>query len=336
MTGYERIMSAIDRKPVDHIPVFPLAMTFAARYAHVSYKDYCRSPKVMVDAQIAMARDLGFDAVHPTCDAAREAETLGAEVLYPEDDVPSPVAPLITCDADLARLSMPDLRGQNRMRDQIDTIRLLKERAGGELAVFGWVEAPFQLAAILSGVNDFMMKIVMEPDHARKVIEFCAELSTQFGLAQVEAGADVIGVGDAVASLISRDHYLEFSLPYAAAVIKKLKERGVRVKYHICGDSNRLLDLLPRTGADIVNLDSHVDLAVAKAAIGDRVCIKGNLAPVLLLNGTEEEVAGAVRKCISAVGDARGYIFSPGCEVPRDTPVQNVRAMVAATGRRLA
>ncbi|HHV62271.1 MAG TPA: hypothetical protein GXX51_06505 [Firmicutes bacterium] len=335
MTGYERIMAAIKREPVDHIPVFPLAMTFAARYARVSYRDYCRIPEVMVDAQITMARDLGFDAVHPTCDAAREAETLGAEVIYPEDDVPSPVAPIITCDADLERLSLPDLQGRNRMRDQIDTIKALKDRVGGELAVFGWVEAPFQLAAILSGVNDFMIKIVTEPDHARRVIEFCAEISTQFGLAQIEAGADVIGVGDAVASLISRDHYLEFSLPYAAAVIRKLKERGVRVKYHICGDSNRLLDVLPRTGADIINLDSHVDLAVAKAVIGDRVCIKGNLPPVLLLNGTEEEVVGAVRKCISAMGDGRGYIFSPGCEVPRDAPVGNVRAMVAATGREV-
>jgi uroporphyrinogen decarboxylase len=163
------------------------------------------------------------------------------------------------------------------------------------------------------------------------MMRFSMEMELEFGLAQIEAGARYIGVGDAIATLISPKHFEQFNFPYVAELIARLKKAGARVKYHACGNTRALLPLFAKLGADILNLDSLVDLAQVKEMMGAEVCIKGNLDPVrVLLNGTPESISAAVRECIQIGGQGGGFILSPGCEVPRDTPPENFEAFVQA------
>ncbi len=332
MTSYERYVAACELRRPDRVPVSPLIMTFAARLAGVDYAQYCRHGELLAEAQLGCIRRFGYDSVNVTADAVREAETLGAPVAWPEDEVPSTTdEPFIKGPDDLKKLHLPDPLGANRMHEQIKALQILEHELGDGQVVYGWVEAPFQEAAILRNLNYFMTDIYDNPELVHAMLRFTTEMELTFGLAQIEAGARFIGVGDPIASLASPRVYRQFNQPYLRELIAGLKRAGARVKYHACGNTAALLPLFGDLGVDILNLDSAVDLGTAKGLLGGRVCLKGNLDPVrVLMNGTPDEVTVAAQRCIAQAGEGGGFILSPGCEVPRDTPPANLEALVRA------
>jgi MtaA/CmuA family methyltransferase len=331
MTSYERYMAVCQLKEPDRVPVSPFIMTFAAKLAGVPYIDYCRAGEVMAEAQLACIRRFGYDAAALGSDAVREAETVGATIRWQKDEVPAATGePLIKSRDDLRKLRLPDPLGKNRMHEQIKALKILRRELGDDEIVYAWVEAPFQESAMLRNINYFMMDLVGDPPLVHELMRFSLELELSFGLAQIEAGARFIGIGDSIASLVSPDHYQQFNFPYISELIAGLKAAGARVKYHACGNTKALLPFFSKLGADIINLDSLIDLKEAKLILGNNVCIKGNFSPTaILLRGTPETVRKAARRCILEGGLHGGFILSPGCEVPRDTPTENLEALIA-------
>ena len=331
MTSYERYMAVCQLREPDRVPVSPFIMTFAAKLAGVPYIDYCRTGEVMAEAQLACIRRFGYDAAALGSDAVREAETVGATIRWQKDEVPAATGePLIKSRDDLRKLRLPDPLGKNRMHEQIKALKILRRELGDDEIVYAWVEAPFQESAMLRNINYFMMDLVGDPPLVHELMRFSLELELSFGLAQIEAGARFIGIGDSIASLVSPDHYQQFNFPYISELIAGLKAAGARVKYHACGNTKALLPFFAKLGADIINLDSLIDLKEAKLILGNNVCIKGNFSPTaILLRGTPETVRKAARRCILEGGLHGGFILSPGCEVPRDTPTENLEALIA-------
>jgi MtaA/CmuA family methyltransferase len=332
MTSYERYLAVCELREPDRVPVSPLIMTFAARLVDIPYGDYCRYGELLAQAQLACIRRFGYDSVNVTSDAVREAEAVGAPVFWQEDEVPgASEEPFIKGREDFKQLRLPDPLGDNRMHEQINALKILRRELGDDEVVYGWVEAPFQESAMLRNINYFMVDIIQEPALIHQLMRFSLEMELAFGLAQIEAGARFIGVGDAVASLTSPRHYEEFNFPYVAELIAGLKKAGARVKYHACGNTKALLPLFAQLEADIINLDTLVDLAEAKRLLGHKMCLKGNFDPTrILLQGDPEAVTTAARQSIQAGGQDGGFILSPGCELPRDTPPENLEALVEA------
>jgi MtaA/CmuA family methyltransferase len=176
-----------------------------------------------------------------------------------------------------------------------------------------------------------MTDLYQHKSFVHELMRFSTEMELAYGLAQIEAGARIIGVGDAIASLASPRHYEEFNLPYITELIGGLRKAGAIVKYHACGRTAALLPWFAQLGADIINLDSLIDLAQARAILGDALVIKGNIDPSgVMLRGTPEEVRAAARQSMQAAGRTGRFILSPGCELPRDTPHANLDALVHA------
>jgi uroporphyrinogen decarboxylase len=144
----------------------------------------------------------------------------------------------------------------------------------------------------------------------------------------VDAGADIIGLGDAIASLVSPRMYRRFALPYERRIFAAVREAGAIPRLHICGSTSRLVPDMLASGARIVDLDWMVDLgaAASAASAADAPALCGNFDPVrVLLNGTPDEVREAVRAC-AASGGARWFCMA-GCEVPDGTSDANIRAI---------
>ena len=141
----------------------------------------------------------------------------------------------------------------------------------------------------------------------------------------------MIGVGDAVASLISPPMYERFVLPFEKRLFDAIHEAGAAVKLHICGDVSNSVGLMARTGCDILDVDWMVPLKESRAIVGPNVTLCGNFDPTaVLLQGTPQDVADAARTCIETAG--RRFILQPGCEVPPGTPEQNIRAFCPCEG----
>ncbi|MCL5744739.1 MAG: uroporphyrinogen decarboxylase family protein [Acidobacteria bacterium] len=330
MNSRERVFNMIEGRPADRLPAMPITMMFAADLIGVRYREYASDYRALARGQMAVAELFELDYVSCISDPAREPADLGAAIEWYDDHPPAnnENKALLQEKAMLARLRPPDPLGGGRMHDRVKAAALLKEKAGGHCVVEGWVEGPCAEAADLRGINTLMLDFFDDPAFVRDLFEFVVEMELRFARAQVEAGADIIGVGDAAASLVGPAVYREFVLPYEKKLVDGLHAMGTRVRLHICGKTRRLFAGMGGLGCEIVDLDWMAPMDEARGAMGAEQVLLGNIDPVAVLcNGTPEEVAAAIRECRAQAGPR--YIIGAGCEVVRDTPHANMRAMLA-------
>jgi MtaA/CmuA family methyltransferase len=329
MTGRERILALLAGQKADHIPCMPITMTFAADILGVKYLQYVRDYRIMVDAQVKTAEMFGFDYVSTISDPTREAADLGANIQWYDDQPPAMLEDeaLFADKSALARMRAPDSISGGRMEDRVRGIELLRERAGKELFVEGWVEGPCAEAADLRGINRLMMDFSDDPAFVHDLFDFTLDVAIRFAAAQIEAGADIIGVGDAAASLVGPRIYKEFVWPWEKRLVDSIRAKGGRVRLHICGNTRRILDGMGTLGCDMVDIDYPVPMEQARSQTGLLQTLAGNLDPVRdLRNGSPETIVPLLEALQQQAG-AR-WIVAAGCEVVRDTPHENMRALV--------
>lgn len=329
MTGRERVLHHLAGREVDCLPAMPITMQFAADLLGVPYLQYVTDHRVLVEAQILTATTFDFDYVSAISDPAREAGDLGAAVIMTDDSPPALDSshPLVTDKSVLSRLRAKAHAPGPRMSDRLEAIALLKQRIGDEKLVEGWIEGPCAEAADLRGLENLMTDFADDPEFVQDLFEFVLEMEVAFARWQIEAGADIIGIGDAAASLVGPRIYREFVLPYEQRMVKAVHDAGALVRLHICGNTRRILTDMGTTGADIIDLDYFSPVGEARQAMGPDQMLLGNIDPVRVLrNGTPDEVWDAIQECHRSAGIR--YIVGAGCEVPRDTSHLNVRSLV--------
>jgi MtaA/CmuA family methyltransferase len=328
MTPYERVFSRLAGKPVDRIPNLNIVMTFAAKYIGASYGKYAKDYHCLVEGNLAVCDRFGIDMLSAISDPCRETADLGANIVFPEDGVPQCKDFLLKEYSDIRKLSVRNPLESERMLDRIRAIKLFKSEASQRYPILGWVEGAFAQANDLRGMTALMADIYLEPEFVEELLGICIEQEIAFAEEQANAGADFIGIGDAAASLVGPSVYESLILPCEKKLVDAIHAAGAKAKLHICGNTGKLLDLMPRTGADIIDVDWMVDFGKAAEAFGTH-SLCGNFDPVgVLLRGSADMVRSAVHGCISV---ARSNTFiAAGCEVPRDTPEENLLAVMEA------
>lgn len=330
MTSRERVLAHLEGRPVDRLPLMPITMMFACHQIGARYRDYCTDYRVLVEGQIRTAEEFGFDYVNTMSDPAREAADCGATVEYFDSQ---PVAiiedqALLADKTRLASLKIPDPLGGGRMHNGLQALALFKQRLGTEKVVEGWIEGPIAEAADLRGINTLMTDFFDDPAFVRDLFAFVVELELRFAREQINAGADLIGLGDAAASLVGPQIYEEFVWPYEKQLVDGIHALGGKVRLHICGNTRRILAGMGELGCCIVDLDSLAPISEARHQMPRSQILLGNLNPVAVLrDANPEAVTAAIAQCHRDAGTA--FIVGAGCEVPRDTPADNLRALCA-------
>jgi len=330
MNSYQRFTNRMQGQPVDRPPNFDIMMQFATHYINRPLRPYHLDYRVLVEANLAVQDAFELDIVQAISDPYRETHDFGAEIEFPEDELPMSFVPLIKEPADLNTLKSPDPYTGPRMSDRLEAIRLFREQVGGQVPIMGWVEGALAQAADLRGISNIMMDLYDRPAWVHELLERCAEVEIAFAKAQIEAGADIIGLGDAVASQVNPAMYREFALPYEQRIFDAVHRAGGYARLHICGNTSRIVPDMVESGADIIDLDWMVDIGRAAGIIGEGgPVICGNFDPVsVMLQGTPDEVYAATTQCLQRGGSR--LISAAGCEIPDGTPHQNLRAQSQA------
>lgn len=328
MTGRERVLAMLSGETSDSLPLMPITMMFAADQAGVHYRDYATDYRVLVEAQIRTAELFDFDQVSCISDPGREAADCGASVIYFDDQPPAidEMNARLANKGDLLKLAMPDPLGGGRMHDRVKAAALFKERVGGQKLIEGWVEGPCAEGADLRGINTLMMDFYDDPAFIHDLFAFNVEMALAFAKAQVDAGADIIGVGDAAASLIGPHLYEEFVFPHEKRLVDGLHAMGTRVRLHICGNTSAILAGIGRLGCDMVDLDYMASLAEGRALMGPDQVLLGNMDPVSILRNSPPSVVTEITQGCHRDAGPR-YIVGAGCEIPRGTPLENVHRL---------
>lgn len=328
MNSRERVLAHLDGKPVDRLPLMPITMQFAADLIGAKYRDYATDYRVLAEGQLRVAEQFGFDYVNTMSDPAREAADCGAAVEFFDN---SPAAlieeqALLADKTKLLTLTPPDPSKSPRMLNGIRAVGFLRQRVGNDKVVEGWIEGPCAEAADLRGINTLMLDFYDDPQFVRDLFRWVIEMELKFAAAQIAAGADLIGMGDAAASLVGPQIYQEFVWPFEKKLIDGVHALGGRVRLHICGNTRFALTALASLGAEVIDLDFPVPLGEARQKMGSRQVLLGNLNPVAALrNSTPAKIVADLSRCHREAGSR--FIVGAGCEIPRDTPHKNVAAV---------
>ncbi|MDP4145094.1 MAG: uroporphyrinogen decarboxylase family protein [Bacillota bacterium] len=256
---------------------------------------------------------------------------LGGKIKYREKGTPDILESLIKNVSDIETLNPSNIKEDENLKVLWQASSYLVNNIGQETLVGSSQWGPFTLAGLLYGVENLMRNIYKDKQVVHAVLEFATEVCYQYFESFIDAGVGILSIADPSASgdMISKSQFNEFSLPYIKKLINRIKERGVLVCVHICGNITNRLDLLAESGASFISLDYKVDLSVAAEVFKDKMAFSGNMNPVSIMQFSDTKgVKNACIDCIEKSGAKSNYIVMPGCDIPPAVPVENIIAMV--------
>lgn len=330
LTPRERFgLLVIDEKP-DRCNVMPLITSHAAKIKDMKLKDYYTNGENMARAQIAALETYGHDAISIFSEVGIIAEAMGSEFEYPENDLPVLRIPALAKkkigEIDILR---PEKGG--RLPVYLEAIEYAYDAVGDRFPILAYVPAPFTTGMMLSDPNKFLIQTIKEPEVVTKIMEKSLDAAIEFCYHIIDAGGLPIIVDPlASSSVISPKAYKQFALPYERRLIDFLHRYDLDVILHICGDTQPILTLLPQTHADLVSID-RVKMTDAIAELSGLMRIIGNYDTSRLAFAKSNLISTEVRDLVKlSMHSRKGYIAATGCEVPVQTPKENVMAFVNA------
>lgn len=331
MNGRERTLNFMNGEKVDYIPFHPLVMQYAAEYADIPFRDYCLDYGKQCNAMITFAEEFGVDWFHPSGFAYCEAGAYGMEIEFPENDCPYPKKHLILdFERDYKKIRKLDIKINDAMMNRVRGVKYYKDTVGDEYFIVGHLEGPLAEYTDLRGISEGLIDLLDYEEELSEVFQIIVDNSKCWIDLQADAGAECISIGDAICSQISESMYLERIFPFHVQLIEHAKKAGVYTKFHICGDSSRILPHLIEAGANILDIDSLVkDVPLLVRRLGKNQVLCGNLDPVSVLRfGTPQMIEDEVKKIID---DTRGKcMIGGGCEIPKGTPSENMYTFLEA------
>jgi uroporphyrinogen decarboxylase len=337
----ELFLRACRCEATDRVPVW--IMRQAGRYlpdyqavrARHSFLEICKTPALAAEVSIQPLRVLGVDAVIVFSDILMLAEAMGLPLEVPDS---GPV--LANPVRDLAAVRrLRDFDPERETRFVSDAIRSIRAEIGSNVPVIGFAAAPWTLACYMiegqtrGDVSRAKQMLRQEPRAVRELLARIAANTERYLRSQVVAGADVVQLFDTWASELSPEQYAEFELSPTRSIVDALSDTGVPRILFAKGSATHLQNMA-QTGADVLSVDWHTDLAKARRALGNRVALQGNVDPSILLGG-EEAARRAARDAVEKTGGF-GHILNLGHGILPNTPVANAKAFVEAGQAALA
>lgn len=336
-SGNGRLLRACRREPVDRIPVW--FMRQAGRYLpeyrkvreRVPFVTLCRTPELAAEVTLQPVERFSMDGAVLFSDILLLLEAMGAAVSFEGEGGPK-VQLRLEEERDLERLGLPD--PEVELRFMMDAIRLVRGSLSPEVALLGFSGAPFTLATYIveggSSRDFYRTKTLMyrEPRLFRRLMDLLVKAAAACLEAQVRAGADAVQLFDTWAVALSPADYRGYVLPHMQELLDRLRGIGAPVLHFSLGTST-LLENMAEMGAHVLSLDWKIQMGLARAKLGEKQAVQGNLDPLALFK-LPEALEAEVLTILQEGSRSPGYIFNLGHGVHPATPLESVYRVVEA------
>ncbi len=291
----------------------------------VSFPEAHLNANAMAELALGGYEAIGFDTVMPEYSVDQEVAALGGEVDWGDRNCMPDTKSFLY--EDFSDVVIPDnFLEQPSMRVLFDALSILRRHVGGKAAIIGKAMGPWTLSYHMSGTQNFLLQIGLgEIDKVKKMVRQLMPVTIASANAQFQAGADIVVIADhATGSLISAKHYAELLLPYHQELTKHIDGPTI---LHVCGNCTDRLEYFAEAGFDAYHFEWQIDAKAAVEAVAGRIPLVGNVNnPQALLQGSPDDVYKQARYAIES-GVA---IIGPECAIPLSTPLENLKAIVAA------
>lgn len=336
----DRFLRALLRQPVDATPVW--IMRQAGRYLPEyratrekagDFKTLCSTPELACEVTLQPLRRFALDAAILFSDILTVPDAMGLGLSFAEGEGPR-FARTVRSAADVAKLGVPDPEGE--LRYVMDAVRLIRRELDGRVPLIGFAGSPWTLATYMvegSGSREFSaIKRMMfdEPRVLHQLLDVLARSVTGYLNAQIAAGAQAVMVFDTWGGVLTPRDYREFSLAYMARIVSGLtrEAEGRRLPVILfTKNGGQWLDDLAATGCDALGIDWTTDLGAARACVGARVALQGNMDPAVLY-ASGARVRSEVAAVLESFGRGPGHVFNLGHGIHPQIDPERVAVLV--------
>ena len=335
----DRFLRALLREPVDYTPLWLMrqAGRYLPEYCETrkragSFLALCKSPQLACEVTLQPLARYDLDAAILFSDILTVPDAMGLGLYFAEGEGPK-FERTVRTEEEVKNLPVADM---GQLQYVFDAVKQIRGALNGRVPLIGFSGSPFTLACYMieGGASDDFRRIktmlYSRPDLLHHVLDVTAQAVTAYLNAQIEAGAQAVQIFDTWGGSLSHAAYREFSLAYMTKIIAGLKRShdGERIPVIVFTKGGGLwLEDIAASGCDAVGLDWSIDIGQARARVGSKVALQGNLDPSVLFGGSEV-VAREARRVLDSFGPGSGHVFNLGHGISQFTPPEAVTALV--------
>jgi uroporphyrinogen decarboxylase len=338
----DRLLRALLRQPVDVTPVWIMrqAGRYLPEYREVrekagDFKTLCTTPELACEVTLQPLRRFALDAAILFSDILTIPDAMGLGLYFTEGEGPHFRKPVRSAD-DVEALFVPD--PETDLRYVMDAVRLIRRELDGRLPLIGFAGSPWTLATYAvegGGSRDFgNTKRMMfdQPKLMHRLLDTLTRAVTVYLNAQVAAGAQALMLFDTWGGVLTPRDYREFSLRYMERIIHGLtrEHEGRRVPVILfTKNGGQWLEAMTDSGCDALGIDWTTDLGAARARVGDKVALQGNMDPSILY-ASPERIRAEVDAVLASYGRGSGLVFNLGHGIHPQVDPEKVAVVVDA------
>lgn len=336
MNSLERVKTVLGGGIPDRIPVCLTNFICACRLAGFTVEETFKDPKKFCHTHINAHKKFDHDMIHLQNGVVGLAQSLGCEVEYYDNKCPEVVKRPYKNYQDFLN-SYSGFKPGILINTLIEGTKLIVEELGSSAFIRADSEiGPFGLAGTIFGFENFLLDLTdkNKENQIRKVLDLCSEVIIALGKEIKKKGAHLTGIGDPLAGpdMISPKMYADICFSYHKKIFDEVRKFGIDSYLHCCGNSTDIIDKMVETGAVALELDYKINGEKCREATLGKCTLIGNIDPSgVMCLGTPELVEKKALEAIKIFGQKGWYIIGPGCDLPFETPEENIIALVDTT-----
>ncbi len=341
----DRYLRALSKQPVDMTPVWMMRQAGrylpeykATRAQAGDFMSLCRNAELACEVTLQPLRRFELDAAILFSDILTIPDAMGLGLYFEAGEGPKFQRPL-TNQRDIEKLGIPDPEGE--LQYVMNAVRTIRKELKGEVPLIGFSGSPWTLATYMieGGSSKAFTKIkkmaFADPQALHLLLDKLADAVIAYLNAQIAAGAQSVMVFDTWGGVLSPRDYNLFSLQYMAKIVDGLTRHndGRKVPVTLFTKNGGMwLESIAATGCDAVGLDWTINIDEARARIGDKVALQGNMDPSMLY-ASPERIEDEVADILEKYGTGSGHVFNLGHGIHLDVPPENAGVFVEAVHR---
>ena len=336
------LLRALLRKPVERTPMW--IMRQAGRYLPEyratrkragNFLTLCKTPELACEVTMQPLDRFELDAAILFSDILTIPDALGLGLQFSEGEGPSFRSPICT-KTDVERIS--NKSAINELAYVTDAVSLIRKELDGRVPLIGFSGSPWTLATYMiegKGSKEFHKvkgMLYQDPETLEKLLSILSESVTEYLAAQIQAGAQAVMIFDTWGGVLAREMYLKYSLAPMQKIVQDLKRKSfvkdTPIVLFTKGGGNWLNEMAA-TDCDALGLDWTTEIDLARAQVGDKVALQGNLDPCVLY-GSDDVIRDEVKKVLQKYGKGTGHVLNLGHGIQQYVNPDKVTVLVEA------
>lgn len=336
MNAMERVVTALQHKEPDRVPVYPILSGVSRKLVDADYKTWSTNADVCSRALLKAREKYDQDCIVSLIDLSVECDAWGQELIFPENEAAHPnyQNPLIQDIDEYSKIKKADYRNSERMMMHIETCKKLVKEANGEFPVIAFVFGPLGVLSMLRNQQDMYMDLYDDPDAVKEAAGEITETLKDYCRALMATGINGLMFDTLFSSgsIMSKEMWLDMEGPFVRELAEVTREAGGLVMIHNCGQRIYFDAQISMMHPDAISFlyppDDCADFKECKKKYGDKVTLIGCVTPASAVLGTDEEWDEECRNCMDDMMEGGGFILATGCEYPANASFDRAERMV--------